>query len=267
MHPRPLLAVLLLSSLTLTVLDGGSGSGARLDAVRGVASTVLAPLDAGVGRGTAAVSGAVSAMASLADRSELARLRADNDRLRRELASGAGAQRELEQARALLGLRDRAKLTVAAARVVAVGRGLGFERTLQLDIGTRDGVRPGQPVLAGAGLLGRVVATTASSSTVLAVDDPQFGVGARLPATGALGLTSGAGRGRLRWVQVEPGPVRIGDALVTAGSDTFPPGLPVGTVVDVTRTPGAQTSTASVQPLADLATVELAGVVTGPAPP
>lgn len=264
MDPRRLLAILLLSSVTLTVVDGGSGNGATLDPVRGATSAVLAPVDAVVSRGTGAVTGAVQALA--ADRSQLDSLQADNDRLRRELAAGAGAQRELAQARALLGLRDTAKLRLTAGRVTAADRGLGFERTVRLDVGSQDGVRVGQPVVSGAGLLGRVVRTTVSSCAVLAVDDPQFGVGARLSSTGALGLATGGGRGRLTWAQVDPGPVRPGDTLVTAGSDTFPPGLPVGTVRDVVRTPGVPTVTAVVQPLADVATVEVAGVVTGTAP-
>ena len=261
MRARPLLAVLLLTCVTLTALDAHAGSGSPLDPVRSAADALLAPVDRVVGTGADAVGGVVGSVGDLADRSELQRLRDDNARLRRDAEASAGSARESGQWRALLGLRDTARLTIVPARVVAAGRSLGFERTVRLDVGSRDGVRSGQTVVAAAGLVGRTLRVTSSTCTVLVLDDRGFGVGARLATTGALGLASGDGSGRLRWVQVDPGPVAVGATLLTTGSDTFVPDLPVGTVRGVDGTPGGPTATATVRPFVDVGSLDLVGVV------
>jgi rod shape-determining protein MreC len=103
---------------------------------------------------------------------------------------------------------------------------------------------------------------------VLLLDDPEFGVGARLAREGTLGLARGDGDGRLVYTQVEGGPVQVGEALLTTGSDTFVPDVPIGVVREVRSTAGGLTSAADIEPYADVAALDLVGVVVeGPRPP
>ncbi|HWH27568.1 MAG TPA: rod shape-determining protein MreC [Mycobacteriales bacterium] len=259
MHDRPrlLLVALLLASITLTALDAREGS--PFDPLRRGVDAVLGPVDSAVGGAASAVGEAVSAVGDLADRDEFERLREENARLRRQLAEGEGDARAAEQLRSLLGQAD--ELRLLPARVTAAGGALGFERTVTLDAGERDGVRPGQSVVSADGLVGRTVRVGPWTSTVLLVDDPEFGAGARLAGTGALGLARGAGPGRAEWTQVEPGPVAEGEVVVTSGSDTFAPGLAIGRVRSVRPTAGGLTRTAVVDVLADLGSLALVGIV------
>jgi rod shape-determining protein MreC len=258
---RPLLAVLVLSCLTLTALDAGDRS--PFDPLRTAVDTVLGPVHAAVGGAASSVGDAVSAVGDLADRSELEGLREQNARLRRQLAAGQADQRRLDELDALLGLPE-APASVPA-RVVAVGSALGFSRTVTVDVGSEDGVREGQTVLSGAGLVGRTVRVGPWTTVVLLLDDPGFGVGARLAREGTLGLTRGAGNGRLEYTQVEGGTVEVGDAVLTAGSDTFVAGVPIGRVTAVRTTAGGLTAAAEVDPLVDPSALELVAVVTEPA--
>lgn len=249
--------MLLLASLTLTTLDAGDGS--PFDPLRSGVETVLGPVDRGIGGAAGGIGGVVSAAGDVLDRDERERLREENDRLRRELAGQQALRRELEEWKALLALPS--EWATVPARVTSAGSSLGFERTVTVDAGEGDGVAVGQTVLAGAGLVGRTVRVGRWTSVVLLLDDPEFGVGARLAGPGALGLARGEGGGGLSWVQVEPGPVARGDMLLTTGSDTFVPDVPLGRVVEVRRAQGGLTITATVEPLVDLGRLDLVGVV------
>ena len=61
---------------------------------------------------------------------------------------------------------------------------------------------------------------------------------------------------------VEGGRLTEGDALLTTGSDTFVPGVPVGRVTSVDT--GRVVSTAQVEPFVDVTALDLVGVVTEP---
>jgi rod shape-determining protein MreC len=234
-RPRRLLAVLVLVSVTLLALDSREPRPSA--PLRTAVDAVLGPVDAAVG-------GAASSLGGLADGGDVRRLRAENARLREELARARAAQRA---GAALADLLAAVPVAAVRARVVGAGSGLG-ERTLEVDVGTRDGVDEGLPVVAAGGLVGRTVRTGPRTSTVLLLDDASSGVGARLTSTGALGLLRGDGAGRLEWVQVDPGPVELGDELVTSGSGTYPPGLALGRVVEVGSGSGGLTTTAVVEP-------------------
>ena len=102
------------------------------------------------------------------------------------------------------------------------------------------------------------------TSTVLLLTDRGFTVGARLTRAGTIGLASGDGTGALSYELVEGGTVTAGDALLTTGSDTFVPGVPVGRVTAVRAQAGALVTTATVAPFAGVSSLDLVGIVTEP---
>jgi rod shape-determining protein MreC len=257
---RPLLAVLLLTCLTLMVLDAGERS--PFDPLRAAAGGVLGPVDRTVGAAAASVGEVAGALGELTDRSELADLREENARLRGELAAGEQAARRVAELEALLS--SPGERESVPGRVIGAGSALGFARTVTLDLGDRDGVTEAMPVVGPAGLVGRTVRVGRWTSVVLLLDDPGFGVGARLARQGSLGLARGDGTGRLVYTQVEGGPIEVGEAVLSSGSETFAPDLPVGRVVTVRSTAGGLTWEADVEPLVDLGALDLVAVVTGP---
>ena len=260
--PR-LLLVLVLSCLTLTALDARATDGSPFDPARDLVHAVLGPPERVVGAAGNAVAGAAGAVGDLGS-DEAAELREENARLRGQLVRDEATARRLAELEALLRLAEAGTYEVVPARVVSAGSAFGFERTVTLDAGSGDGIAVDQTVVTGDGLVGRTVRVGRWTSVALLLDDPGFGVGARLTAEGTLGLARGDGPGRMTYVQVQGGRVAAGEGLLTTGSDTFVPGVPVGRVTDVDTAPGGLTSTAAVEPFVDVTSLELVGVVVEP---
>ncbi len=254
-RPRLLLLVLVLAACVLIVLDTGAGPDSPFAGARRAADTVLGPAQR-------AAAGAVGALEGTGDgdSAELGRLQAENARLTGELLRSEAAARRAAELDRLLGVPSA--YTTVPARVAGVGAALGFSSTVTIDVGSRDGVRPGQTVLNGSGLVGRTLRVGPFTSTVLLLTDPGFTVGARLAREGTLGLATGAGR-TLTYELVEGGRVQPGDAVLTTGSDTFVPDVPIGRVASV-DVGSALVTTAEVVPLADVTSLALLAVVIEP---
>jgi rod shape-determining protein MreC len=155
------------------------------------------------------------------------------------------------------------------ARVIALGPGGGFDWTVTLDVGSRDGVHSGQTVTDGVGLVGRVLHVSATSCIVLLAADPGSGVGARDTRTGELALVTGQGPNGFRVTPLDPtASLSVGDALVT-GPDresTYVAGLEIGTITSV-HTAADGTSVAQMQPSVSPTALDLVGVIrTTPSP-
>ncbi len=194
---RLLLALLVLTALTLTALDGGD-EGGPFAALRRGADTVLGPAQRTVG---GAVSATGRALGGLGDgQADTRRLERENARLRAQLRETEALRRSDAELKALLKVRAVADADVVPARVVSVGSSLGFAWTATLDAGSRDGLRPGQTVLTGAGLVGRTKRVGPFTCTVVLLVDPGFTVGGRQrPARRRrAGHRRGAGRAALR---------------------------------------------------------------------
>ena len=260
--PRLLLALLLLTAFTLTVLDVRSGAGSPFDAVRRGADTVLGPAQRAVG-GAARSVGRIGGGVFDGDGTGEERLRVENARLTAQLRRSEDLQRRVAELDRLLALKDYGTYPMVPARVAAIGSAFGFGSTVTIDAGSRDGVRRGQTVVNGDGLVGRTVRVGPFTSTVLLLTDPGFTVGARLTREGTLGLATGNGS-RLTYELVEGGRVQPGEALLTTGSDTFVTGVPIGRVSSVDAGGSALVTTAEVEPFADVSSLDLVGVVTEP---
>ena len=247
---RLLLVVLLLTAVTLTAVDA---RGDGLEGVRTSADRLLGPAQKAVSGAVARVTGGAGDDTALT--AEVARLTG-------ELRRTEGLQRQVDELKALLALKDADRMV--AARVSSIGAAFGFGSTVTIDAGSLDGVREGQSVVNGDGLVGRTVRVGPVTSTVLLLTDRGFTVGARLTRAGTIGLASGDGGGALSYELVEGGTVTVGDALLTTGSDTFVPGVPLGRVTAVRAQAGALVTTADVAPFVDVGSLDLVGVVTEP---
>lgn len=103
-----------------------------------------------------------------------------------------------------------------------------------VDRGSDDGVKVGNPVVAGDGLVGRVIEAMPSQSIVRLISDPNQSVGVRLVKAKEIGVAQGTGpdrRLKLRFIG-SGAKFSKNEVVVTAGltSALFPPGIPVGRV-------------------------------------
>ena len=261
---RLLLVLLVLTALTLTVLDVRGGG--TFDALRRGTDTVLGPAQRALGGLARSAGGALGDLPRLGEyRADNERLERENEDLRRRLVEQEGLEATREQLRELLRLKDTGTYTTVLARVVGYGAYQPFSDTLTLDVGERDGVRVDQTVTSGLGLVGRTVRVGPDTTTVALLTDPTFSVGARLNgAPRSFGVASGQGARDLsfRLVELSEGSsLAVGDALVTAGSDTFAPGVPIGRVSAVAAQASGTVRSATVTPFVDLGGLDLLQVV------
>lgn len=124
-----------------------------------------------------------------------------------------------------------------------------------IDHGSDDGVQHGMPVVTQQGLVGRVVAVTASASRVRLITDPESVVNVRLQGQNEDALAEGSITGDVTLGMVSQNvTLNSGDILLTSGlGGNYPTDILVGQVVNVEKTENELFQTASVQPVIDFA--------------
>jgi rod shape-determining protein MreC len=197
-------------------------------------------------------------------------VRRDNEQLRREVAQ---LQIALQQQRALaqqsrmledlLKLREQSGLETVAAGVIAGSASPDF-RTLTIDRGTTDGLRPDMAVIAPAGVVGRIITPSARAAKVQLLIDRNAAAGAIVERSRAQGVVEGTG-GDLRLNYVSgTADVRSGDMVITSGIDgIYPKGFVIGQIESVERSAGGYGAIV-IRPAVDFSSLEAVLVVTTP---
>lgn len=201
----------------------------------------------------------------------LRNLRTENDALRQQLAAAQVAMQEqralADRARGyqkLLELREHLPLATSAAEIIGAAASPDF-RTLTIDKGTRDGLRPDMAVIAPDGVVGRLVMPSARSAKVQLLVDRNAAAGVLVERTRAQGVVVGGGDERLQMQDVsEASDIVVGDVVVTSGIDTiYPKGLVVGRVELVEKN-GPAFKKIVVKPAVDFSRLEEVLVVVTP---
>lgn len=270
---RLILALLLVVALGLITIDYRSGDDSPLNGLRTAGSAVFGPME----RGTAAVArpigDTISAISGApAAQRRIRALEQQNQRLREQARAGQLNKEQAKQLDSMLHLAGLGRYRVVAAQVIAMRGRQGYEETVTLDAGSRDGVKPGQTVVTGDGLVGRVTTTGPSTATVLLLTDASSSVGGRLEGSQQIGVVQGTGNGgtsgRLRFEVLDSqAKLEKGQRIVSFGSHggkPYVPGVPIGTVDRVEATPGSLTRTAVVSPFVRFTTLDVVGVVVSP---
>lgn len=144
-----------------------------------------------------------------------------------------------------------------------------FSGIIFIDKGSKDGLLPQMPVLAGVSgegvaLVGQVVEVYRNYSKVILLTDPSFSADVKIERTGDRGILVGKAEKYCN-LQYLPSAsqVKEGDMVLTSGQDAFfPPGLLIGRVIYVKRDPvQAMFKYAEVEPVVDLYNLDLVFVL------
>lgn len=261
---RLLLVLLVLTAFTLTALDYRAGGGSAFGPVRRGVDAVFGPAQRAVGGAARAVGNALGGLPNIGTyRDDNEQLKAENARLQALLAETDDLRRLEKQWNDLLRLKDYGTYTVVPARISGFGSAFGFERTVTLDAGSKDGVQVDQPVVNGQGLVGRVKRVGPFTSTIVLVTDELFTVGVVLDKRSTFGFVDGDGAEAMTLkIPQRDGKVEVGDLLLTTGSSVAVPGIPVGRVTRVAGGAGGLARSADVDPVVDLGALDVVGIVT-----
>lgn len=138
--------------------------------------------------------------------------------------------------------------------------------TLTLNRGSSEGIKENMSVLTPEGLVGRVIAVSASTCEVLMITDPRSGVGSLVQDTRTPGIVEGVAgaSGIARMIHIpNNAPVEAGQAVVTSGQGSiFPKGIPVGRINSIQNEPSGLFLSAEISPFANLNSLEEVMIVT-----
>ena len=207
--------------------------------------------------------------------SENRELRAENDKLRAELATTARRAYDVEALEELAQLHRQSRADTLGARVISAPMTAQFRVVrLRIDRGDRD-VQVGMPVISAKGPVGRISAVWGEYADVMLVSDPLSSIEVIIPRSGGRGILAGLGNGdsyacKIEWLERASRPeakVVVGDVVVTSGlGATFPPGMEIGKVKRILRDDG-MFQHVEVEPSVNPGQVRVVEVLLAPPPP
>ena len=261
---RFFLIALLITSLLLITLDlrGNLPS----EGLRKVSATVSSPFQTvfnAIYRPISTFTGDVFSLGRT--RNKISNLQKENAALKEELSRKNAITNEVKELKSVLDLAGAGRYKIVPARIIAVGSAASFSRTIQLDVGSADGIKKDMSIIAGGGLVARILSVSQSTSIALLMDDETFKVGVRLESSGTSGVVSGTGGSDLELILLDStSDLRVGQRVVARGSTNsqpFLPGVPVGVITQVNQIAGALTKSAVVKPFVDLNRISVVAVI------
>ena len=168
---------------------------------------------------------------------QISKLRNENQQLREQQFQTTAIARENDQLRASLNWQKQVPLKLKLANVV-IRDPANWWRTVQIDLGARDGLRENLPVLTSNGLVGRISSVKSSSAQVVLLGDPSCRVSALVENAGHdTGILLASGPLDTSLVQLtylaSSANLKAGQNVVTSGlGGIFPKGIPIGQIVD-----------------------------------
>lgn len=196
--------------------------------------------------------------------------RNENDSLiqeNRKLVNTILNLRELEQEnirlRSLFQFKESYKIETVMARMIAKDVSTEF-RAIRINRGKDSGIQPNMAVMNAEGVVGRILRVDENTSDVVTLLDPLSAIDAYIMRSRARGIVEGLTdslcqlKFALRVDDIQPG-----DLLLSSGlGGNFPKGVPVGTIIKVTRKSFGITQKVEVKPSVDFSKLEEVLVVT-----
>lgn len=133
-----------------------------------------------------------------------------------------------------------------------------WNATMIVDRGRKDGITSGMPVLNAQGVVGRIAEVSDRTAKVVLLTDPGFSVAGLVQRSRETGLVSGSLQGicRLRYLS-NGADIQPGDQVITSKlSSSFPEGLLIGEVIEVSVRDNGMTVECTVRPLVQMSQIE-----------
>jgi rod shape-determining protein MreC len=165
-------------------------------------------------------------------------LRRENQQLRLQAMQTEETARENARLRQFVGWQRQTPWKLKLAKVV-LREPANWWRTVQIDLGSRDGLRVNLPVLTTDGLVGRISSVSLTRSQVTLLGDPNCKVSARVEnETHDAGIIGSSGPLETDFVTLgylsRNAALKPGQSVVTSGEGgIFPKGIRIGKIVDV----------------------------------
>ena len=228
-------AFLSLIGITFGLMLIGKADTVLVERARTAVTDAVTPILRVMSEPAAVISNFVNNIRELAAiREENAQLREQNARLLQWQSVAQRLEVENRSMRGLLSAVNEPVSHFVTARVVA-DMGGAFAQSIIITAGSREGVKKGQVVMTGDGVIGRVTQAGLYSSRVLLITDINSRIPVLVGEAGNRAILVGDNGMRLRLLYLASRTAAVqGDKVVTSGDgEAFPPGLPIGQVTRV----------------------------------
>jgi rod shape-determining protein MreC len=177
------------------------------------------------------------------------------------------ARQQLTETDILYALLDYARAKPENKYIAAsvIGRDPSpFMKYIIINHGSDDGIVKGMPVVTQQGLVGKVVAVTATAARVQLITDPGSVINVRLEQASTDGQVLGSVTGDISLDMINPGVSLIqGDLILTSGlGGAYPADILIGQVLSLESPDNALFQKASVQPVVDFVNLRAVLIIT-----
>lgn len=273
---RAVVAALVVVSLVLLTAYFGASPSSPLHSIQRGIVTVFSPVQEGASRALAPFRDIANFFSdTFKAKSQVGTLRSQVHHLQAELAQAQYAASQNAQLSKEVGLDNSNGISTyrpVAAHVISRDPTVWYA-TVEVDRGSADGVKVGDPVLGDGALVGAVTVVGSDFSVVTLITDHTMAVAAQVADTsGDSGvLVPAVGNPNQLVLQYLPrnALVKQGQSVMTVGfrsgslQDLYPPGIPIGTVSTVDNNL-PDNGEVQVTPDADLRHLDLVQILTAP---
>ena len=185
-------------------------------------------------------------------------LHQQNILLQDELSRLRSIEKENQQLKSLLDLETSSTLPLRITRIVTKQLNT-LNNSLSVNVGRKDGIQRGMPLINSDGLIGKVILVANNYSQIMPLSHPLFRVSAQ--------LQEGKANGIITWDISSPSylimefvpktvPIDTGMVVQTSGlGNEFPAGIPIGEVIDYRSQKGTNTQQLIIKPFNKLSEV------------
>ena len=226
--------------------------------------TFMAPLQSSVDSIVDTVTGTWGNYLWLVDaRQRNLELEQENLELQSQLQQVLEVSLQNERLRNLLAFVDDLDRPALPAQVIGEDAS-NWARTIIIDKGIEAGLRPGLPVVAAQGVVGRIIKVAPKSSRVLLITDASSAIAALIQRTRTRGVARGRGDTLAIEYALRDADIQVGDLLVTSGmGGVFPKGLPLGLIESVKKDQFGLFQLVEVIPTTDFSHLEEVMIIIG----
>ncbi len=265
-NQRITLVMLILVSLTLLTLDYHGEANKTITNIRNGFQSAISPIQRGIADALHPVgnffAGAFNYGSLEAQNTALSRELGKADR---QLYEQRAEENQIRQVQALDHIKFASNLASVDAPVISQPSS-NFEYTLEIGVGTSQGVGVGMPVVGLRGYVGSVLSASSSTAVILLEQDIRTHIGVRFTQKSGgseLGVLNGQGDGRPLTALVNLPAPKKGSIVYTSGlyGELYPAGLPVGVVSKVSPASGQLQDNVTVTPLVNVDNLQFVRVL------
>ncbi|HXQ63040.1 MAG TPA: rod shape-determining protein MreC [Acidimicrobiales bacterium] len=256
-RPRLTIVLLVLASITIITLDYRGDAHGVISSLKRAAGDAFSPVQRGVDAVTRPIGSFLAGAFNGGElQTENEKLRDEIGQLQRQTLAERAVQNALRSLEELDHLPWIQNIPTVRAQVIALNPS-NFAATVELNVGTASGVDDGMPVVGGAGLVGHVIATSSSTSTVELITDAGSNVGVTFgSSSGNQASVAGGGIGKpLSVTLITPGTaLQKGEVFTTSGLPNlaYPPLIPVARITRFSSNASSTDEAVTAVPVSDL---------------